>query len=123
MKASLIAGAARVDVTVRSGGLHPLQACKAWHLVEQEGYSLPAAAQEVVTVDGEEPKEHAMRNAIQRVDEQSSEEVPGKTQYANCGRKKILTEEQTKAAVAFVQKWRHKRFCTCGTSSRSCAFQ
>ena len=24
-----------------------------------------------------------------------------------------MTEEQTKAAVAFVQKWRHKRFCTC----------
>ena len=25
-----------VSVTVRDGGLHPLQACKAWHLVEME---------------------------------------------------------------------------------------
>ena len=32
-----------VSVTVSDGGVHPLQACKAWHLVEMEGYSVPAA--------------------------------------------------------------------------------
>ena len=102
-----------VSVTVRDGGLHPLQACKAWHLVEMEGYSVPAAAQMVKTVSGDEPKEHAMRNAIARVSAQATDDLPGRTLYANCGRKAIMTEEQTKAAVAFVQKWRHKRFCTC----------
>ena len=104
---------ALVSVTVRDGGLHPLEACKAWRLVEKEGYSLPAVAQLVKTVSGEVPKEHALRNAIKRVSAQTADDLPGQTQYANCGRKAILSREHTKAAVAFVQKWRHKRFCTC----------
>ena len=68
-----------VHVTVRSGGLHPLQACKAWHLVEEEGYSLAAAAKLVETVDGTEPKEHALRNAIvpQREHEEQGHQVRG----------------------------------------------
>ena len=102
-----------VHVTVRNSGLHPLQACKAWHLVKKEGYSLRAAAAEVVTMDGKHPKQHALRNAIARVSTRAKNPLPGCTQYANCGRKKALTETQTKEAVAFVQKWRHKRFCTC----------
>ena len=96
-----------VKVTVRSGGLHPLEACRAWHLVEEEGYSLPEAAKEVRTVDGEEPKEHALRNAISRVSTQIDDDVPGKTRYANSGRKAKLTDDQKRAAVEFVQKWRH----------------
>ena len=48
-----------VSVTVRDGGLHLLEARKAWHLVEKEGYSLPAVAQLVKTVSGEVPQEHA----------------------------------------------------------------
>jgi transposase len=39
--------------------------------------------------------------------------VPGQTKYKNCGRKPILSASQVKQAVAFVKKWRHKRFCTC----------
>ena len=42
------------------------------------------------------------------------------TKYANSGRrygvdggKYLLTEKQTAQVVAFVKKWRHKRFCTC----------
>ena len=54
-----------VTVTVRKGGLHPLQACKAWYMVEEEGCSLAAVAEHVRTVDGKAPKEHALRNAIQ----------------------------------------------------------
>ena len=60
-----------VVVTVREGGLHPLEACTAWHLAEKEGYSVPAAAQMVETVSGEKPKEHALRNAIKRVSAQA----------------------------------------------------
>ena len=103
-----------VTVTVRKGGLHPLQACKAFHMAEVEGYTLSDVAEEVRTVNGKVPKEHALRNAIKRVAAQMEDDVPGQTSYANCGRKAALTEEQVKAAVALVLKWRHKRFCTCG---------
>ena len=33
--------------------------------------------------------------------------------YANCGRRKLLTEEQERRIVSFVKAWRNKRFCTC----------
>ena len=101
-------------MTVSKGGLHPLQAAKAWHLVEEEGWSLAEAAEQLKTVDGTVPKEHAIRNAIKRVADQMDADVPGQTAYANCGRKAALTKDQVKAAVALVSKWRHKRFCTCG---------
>ncbi len=67
---------------------------------------------EVRTVTGEKPKIHALRNAVQRVSDQSSADLPGQTNYANCGRKPKLTEEQVRAALNFVKTWRHKRFCT-----------
>ena len=57
----------RVVVTVRAGGLHPLEACKAWHLREKEGYSWPETLEELTTVDGETPKVHSARNAVARV--------------------------------------------------------
>ena len=103
----------RVSVTVAPGGLHPLQACLAWHLRVEQGYSWEDTMDEVRTVTGEKPKIHALRNAVQRVSEQSSATLPGQTSYANCGRKPKLTEEQVQAAVDFVKTWRHKRFCTC----------
>ena len=88
-----------VSVTVRDGGLHPLEACKAWHLVEKEGYSLPAVAQLVKTVSGEVPKEHALRNAIKRVSAQTADDLPGQMQYANCGRKAVLPRERESGNV------------------------
>ena len=111
--ASLASYMVRVSVTVAPGGLHPLQACLAWHLRVEQGYSWEDTMDEVRTVTGEKPKIHALRNAVQRVSEQSSANLPGQTSYANCGRKPKLTEEQVQAAVDFVTTWRHKRFCTC----------
>ena len=110
---------ALVSVTVRDGGLHPLEACKAWRLVEKEGYSLPAAAQLVKTVSGEVPKEHALRNAIKRVSAQTADDLPSQTQYANCGRKAILSREHTKAAVALFRSGGTSVSAHAGTSSRN----
>ena len=61
----------RVSVTVAPGGLHPLQACLAWHLRVEQGYSWEDMMDEVRTVTGEKPEIHALRNAVQRVSEQS----------------------------------------------------
>ena len=33
--------------------------------------------------------------------------------YKNCGRKQVLTVDQQKEVLAFMKKWRKKRFCTC----------
>lgn len=103
----------RVTVTIKSGGLHPLEACRAWHLREEEGFSWEAVADEVETVEGHRPKRHALRNAVKRVAGQREDDLPGRSGYANCGRKPKLTDAQVQQAVAFVKKWRHKRFCTC----------
>ena len=103
----------RVSVTVKAGGLHPLEACKAWHLRTKEEYTWSEVANEVETVDGRRPKQHALENAVDRVETQQGEDLPGRTGYANCGTKAKLTEEQIQQAVEFVKKWRHKRFCTC----------
>ena len=100
-------------MSVKAGGLHPLQACLAWHLRKEEEYSWEQVADNVKTVDGRRPLKHALRNAVERVEAQQEESVPGRTRYANCGRHPKLTEEQIRQAVDFVKKWRHKRFCTC----------
>ena len=102
----------RVQVVVPPGGMHPLQACKAW-LLREEGHSWPETQQAVCTVDGTKPKMHALRNAVARVDAQRGEDVPGQSQYHRCGRKAALGEDHIKEAVKFVRAWRHKRFCTC----------
>ena len=103
----------RVTTTVKAGGLHPLQACLAWHLRKEEENSWEQVAGKVETVEGRRPLEHALRNAVERVEAQQEESVPGRTGYANCGRQAKLTAEQIEQAVDFVKKWRHKRFCTC----------
>ena len=56
-----------VTTTVRLGGLHPLEACKAWHLKRVEGRSWPDVVGLVRNVEGEEPGLHAARNAVARV--------------------------------------------------------
>ena len=42
-----------------------------------------------------------------------SRTIVPETRYKNCGRKPALAEEQKAAVIAFVKKWRNKRFCTC----------
>ena len=108
-----------VKVTVRSGGLHPLEACRAWHLVEEEGYSLPEAAKEVRTVDGEEPKEHALRNAISRVSTQIDDDVPGKTRYANSGRKRSSRRSSSGRRLSSCRSGGTSASAPAGTSSKS----
>ena len=74
--------------------------------------SWPEIAKRVVNLRGDQPGQHAVRNAVERVQSQSSA-VVAEGRYANCGRKSEISEEQGKEIVAFVKMWRHKRFCTC----------
>ena len=90
-----------------------MQACKAWHAREMEGWSWADIQDSLRTPEGDRPGRHAVENAVRRVAQSTGEELPGQTNYGNCGRKKALSPSQVKAAVAFVRRWRHKRFCTC----------
>ena len=74
--------------------------------------SWPEIAKRVVNLRGDQPGQHAVRNAVERAQSQSSV-VVAEGRYANCGRKSEISEEQGKEIVAFVKMWRHKRFCTC----------
>ena len=53
---------------------------------------------------------------MKRIDQQHAmamlDSIPS-SNYQNCGRKRKLTRDQEKAVVAFVKRWRSKRFCTC----------
>ena len=102
-----------VRVTVAAGGLHPLEACKAWYLRIEEERPWHEVQAATTTVDGQTPKMHALHNAVDRVAAQQHDNVLGQTAYANCGRKPTITPEQIQEAVRFVRAWRHKRFCTC----------
>ena len=74
----------------------------------------------VKNMQGKRPQsEHAVANAVARVDTASKNGV-ATTNYKNCGRrygedggKYMLTKQQEKQAVDFVKQWRRKRFCTC----------
>lgn len=74
----------------------------------------------VKTIQGKRPQsEHAVKNAVGRVDHAGPAGI-ATTKYKNCGRrygedgrKYLLTEKQERDVVAFVKKWRNKRFCTC----------
>ena len=65
-----------VQVTVRPGGLHPLEACKAWHLRTYEKMTWKMVAASVLTVSGDRPTESAVRRAVARVSDDSREDVP-----------------------------------------------
>ena len=56
-----------VRVTVAAGGLHPLEACKAWYLRTEEERPWHEVQEATTTVDGQTPKMHALRNAVDRV--------------------------------------------------------
>ena len=73
---------------------------------------------EVKTMEGKRPKsDHAVRNAVSRV---GTARGVVTNNYENCGRrygedggKYMITPQQEKDLVQFVQKWRNKKFCTC----------
>lgn len=106
-----------VSVSVHPSGLHPTEAARAHHLRHEEGLSWSSVSLEVVNVHGERPSVHAVRNAVAAVERGRGAGVVV-SNYDKCGRKAILTEQQEKDVVKFVQRWRHKRFCT-GTCIRS----
>ena len=56
-----------VRVRVAAGGLHPLEACKAWYLRTEEERPWHEVQAATTTVDGQTPKMHALRNAVDRV--------------------------------------------------------
>ena len=104
-----------VTLMVHPKGLHPLQAAKAWVKHREEGMSLNAiiGEGEVVNMEGNAPTLKSLWTAIQRVDASGQDQFAQKSNYQNCGRSKVLSEGDVKNIVAFVKKWRHRRFCTC----------
>ena len=84
----------------------------------------------VKNMKGKRPKsDHAVRSAVARVDTAGKNGV-AKTKYKNCGRrygadggKYLLTQQQTEQVVAFVKKWRRKKFCTCWYIKRELKLQ
>ena len=63
-------------------------------------------------VKGGVPSFKALRNGVERIRQAGNRGVP-QTAYANCGRKRALADVQEHPIVAFVKRWRAKRFCTC----------
>ncbi len=99
-------------MTVHPRGILPAQAAKAWHLRVKAKKKWREIQEEVVSAAGGTPSEHALENAVARMKSRTPHDVP-KYQYHNCGVKKMLTKRQDARVVAFVKKWRAKRFCTC----------
>ena len=104
---------AKFVVTVHPQGLHPLEAVRAWHMHKEEGSTIREVREQVTNIQGETPSASTVWSAVKRVDDMAADDFVPASNYSNCGRKPKLTEEQEVAVVAFVKKWRHKRFCTC----------
>ena len=71
----------------------------------------------VRTAPGAPPGRGALEDAVARVDAQRCTAALKKSgvadaRYANCGRAPLLSTEQKQSVVAFVKRWRSKRFCT-----------
>ena len=102
----------KVEISLHPKGLHPTEAAKAWQL-RQAGEKWDDVMEQVVNLQGKTPCLSAVKIAVARVGLAARTGGIMKTNYTNCGRKKELTKEQEKQVVAFVKKWRSKRFCTC----------
>ena len=101
-----------IRISLHPKSLSPTEAAKAWHLRLFEELSWPAVQMEVTDLSGNKPGLHAIRDAVARVAKARPDQI-ATTSYHKCGRSAELTAEQQKAVVAFVAKWRGKRFCTC----------
>ena len=100
-------------VIIHPQGLHPMEAMRAWQLHREDGYSLTGVREKVHNIQGDTPSVKAVWSAIRRVDAMCSNDLLPSSGYSNCGRKPKLSEAEEQKVVAFVQQWRHKRFCTC----------
>ena len=101
--------------SVHPKGLDPFQAAKAWHLRVVQGMPWKDVRLLVRTVSGMHPGQDALEDAVARVESQRHTSAFKKrgatsTGYANCGRAPLLSLEQKAAVVAFVKRWRSKRF-------------
>ena len=103
----------KVEVTVHPSGLHPKKAAKAWYLRREEGLGWEEIAGQIPNMQGAPAGVHAVRNAVESIDELEPGQIIPESKYGNCGRPKGLSVEQEKEVVEFVKTWRHKRFCTC----------
>ena len=108
-----------IKVTLHPKGLSPDQAAKAWYLRVVQKKKWWQIQEKVKNLQGGEPSENCLRLAVRRMQKKGKAAVP-QNNYANCGRrygsdggKYKVTPKQAQAVVAFVKKWRHKRFCTC----------
>ena len=104
-----------VTVMVHKHGLHPIEAIKAHYKHTEGGMSVDdiIAEGEITNLSGDPPGRKCVYSAIRRVERMSPSDLLPTTDYTRCGRKKALTDEQTKEIVKFVKQWRHKCFCTC----------
>ena len=103
--------------SIHPKGLDPFQAAKAWHLRVQEGLPWMQIRSMVRTASDAPPGQDALEDAVARVSAQRGTSEfkrsgVARTGYSNCGRAPKLTLAQKHAVVAFVKRWRSKRFCT-----------
>ena len=97
-------------------GMDPFQAAKAWHLWRAACMPWKKVRLLVRTVSGALPGQDALEDAVARVDMQRHTAAFKKSGaatsgYANCGHAPLLTPAQKESVVAFVKRWRSKRFC------------
>ena len=107
----------RVHTSVHPNGLDPFQAAKAWMLRRKLKQAWKEVRGQVLTARGGRPGQRALELAVKRIDVQQHQAHFRRTgtatlAYSNCGRKPMLTPEQKSVVVAFVKRWRSKRFCT-----------
>ena len=107
----------KIEVVYHPRSLHPLEAARAYNMRHEEQKTWEEIAEDTVNLAGNPPSLKAVRNAVARVHQQREAIIPT-LGYGNCGRHRHLTEKQEKEVVAFVTKWRHKRFCTCSYIKR-----
>ena len=101
-----------LSVMVHPRGLSLQESAKAWYLNAVEKKPLRTVRDQVVNLAGERPSKSTVEEAVRRMKASGKRRLP-ETKYSNCGRHCILTTDQEKRIVAFVKKWRSKRFCTC----------
>ena len=99
-------------VTLHPTGLSLTTSAQAWYLRDKMHWKWHEIRAEVRNVQRKVPSFKAVRNAVERVRRAGKRGLP-QTAYGNCGRQRALTDAQERAVVAFVKKWRAKRFCTC----------
>ena len=97
-------------VSMHPKSLGPFQAAKAWFLRTKSKLEWEEVRKQVRTVNGEMLGQRSLENAVKRVAKQKVG-CP-KLKYENCGHAPALNPEQQRNVVAFVKKWRVKRFGT-----------